>query len=274
MFVTPMNQKIILLPGERYDGIITIFNPSDEENTLNYFISTVPFSVTGEGYENNFETETDSNQILKWISFDTQQGSLEPNKKEAITFHIDVPENAPAGGQYLAILITSDLENDTDSNISIGSSIEIASIVYATIIGDTIESGEIITNDFPIFSLKTPVKGTIVLKNSGNIHTEAKTTLQIFPLFSNEEIFTTEETPATNLTMPNTTRLFFTTWDGGPKIGIFHVVQTVEYVGETSILNKYIIICPIWVVILIFVSLLLIIICDLGEKHTKTKKGQ
>lgn len=274
--VSPMTQKIILVPGERYEGAIKISNPNLAKSDTAFSLSTSPFSTVGENYDVDLGTESTYTQMKDWISFSKNQASVAPNETKIIPFYIDVPADAPAGGQYATILVTNNTDFSKDygknGNVSIASVMQISSIIYATVMGETKETGEIVDNKLPSIVFTAPLTGSFTTKNTGNVHMDSKTTLQVFPLFSNEEIYTNEEEPQENLTMPETTKFNTISWGNTPTFGIFHVIQKVEFAGKISKIDKYILICPLWLLFVIVFGILLIIIWLTSKNKSRKKK--
>lgn len=273
--LSPMNQKIILVPGKTYEGSFVVLNGATNTEDLVFSVSANPFYVD-ESYTPIYQNNGDYNQIVEWTTVDSNGGTLSPNEKKEIHFSIDVPKDAPAGGQYLAITVTGG-NSDDESRMQGGQNINVqyamAHIVYAEIAGTTERKGEILNVDVPSFLFSGKISGTSSIKNTGNVHSNASYVLKIFPIFSDEEVYTNEEDPESKTILPNRTLLNTTTWNETPPIGIFNVVYTAEFEGVTSEVKKLVIVCPLWLLFVIIAAFLLAVFW-LFSRNKKRKKNR
>ena len=260
--MSPMYEKIILVPGQSYTSEFSIISPANSQVDFDYKIYAQNYYRD----ENNnaiFEDVNGTGKMVDWITIDSPTtGTLTPNESRKVQFTINVPEDAPAGGQYAAITVATASPENVGQNggISIREQLAIAYTVYAEIAGNTVRQGEIYDLNLPSFLFSGEIVGSAMVKNTGNVHDDAKYTLQIFPLFSNEEVYTNEENPDTRLVLPNRTLYHENVWDNTPMVGIFNAVYTVEFEGLTSQISKMIIVCPLWLLfIILFVIIALII---------------
>ena len=268
--ISPMNQKVALTPGERFYGTFKVTNPVSNEYAFPYKTSIVPFTVNDD-YDVIFENNGDYNQIVDWITIENATGVVYPNETEIIQFYIDVPETAPAGGQYAIINVSSDNQATVGEGINIKAEYAIAHVLYAEVAGETVRGGEFNSVSVPGFLFSGKIAGTASIKNTGNVHSDGTYTLQVFPLFSKEEVFTNEEDPTTNTILPEATRTTVVTWNETPAIGIFHVIFKASFEGIDNIVDKIIIVCPLWLLLLIFLAIFLIIFKILWGKKKEKK---
>ena len=254
--ISPTNQRFSLEPGGHYEGHIEVTNPLDATSDFHYAVSVTGYSVVGELYDADFATKTDHTKISEWITVANPTGSVTPNETKSINFTIDVPADAPAGGQYAALAVRSDIQPATEGLV-VSNVFEIASVIYADVAGEIIKSGEILDNSIPQLAFNPPVTLSATFTNSGNVHQDATVKIIAKNVFTGEVIYPKDDDAKsfTEVIMPDTTRLATRKLDNLPGLGIFHVSQEITYSGQTSLTEKDLIICPLWFFILVVVTL-------------------
>ena len=256
-------------PGTTHEKVFKVQNTGSK--VLKYELSVSPYNVSGEEYQQSFSTETQYNEITKWISFSQDSGEVEPGKQDEITVTIKVPNDVPAVGQYAAIMarIVNDKEASDGSAISALSQVGV--IVYSSVDGNTRIDGSVVENKVPSFMFAPPITASSVVENTGNIHGEATYVLQVYSLFGNDEVYTNEESPETRIIMPETRRLNTLSWDGAPQLGVFRVKQTVKFLDQESVTEKIVFICPLWflfvILVIIFLAIFWIVSRARGRKE-------
>ena len=288
MTVSPPYQKMILTPGKSYTNSLSVFNSANSTRDLKYKVEVGSFSQSkGEGKDTKDDYGSIShtnvsayNQIMNWIELDTEGGTLAPGETVAVKYTINVPEDAPGGGQYATILVIDETTSGSlgEGNIAIDQKYQFASIIYAEVAGDTKREGEIKSNEIPSFMLNgSAFKATSMVRNNGNVHTDASYMLQVWPLFSDEEICTNEEESETSLILPETERYHAQSCEL-PSLGIFKAKQTVGIFGEESTVEKMIIVCPLWLLFMLLFILIAIVVWIVfkvkGGKKRKSTRGE
>ena len=275
--VLPMSQTVNLVAGETYSGKITIVNPADSKEDFNYKVETSPYGVAGLDYKADLATMTNRTQIAKWITIEEPTGSIKPNESKEIKYKIKVPSDAPAGGQYAAITVTSNNESNGDSGVAVKNVFEMASLIYGTVAGETKREGKIEDNNVPGFVLNPPVTVSAKFSNNGNIHESATIIIDAKNMFSGEQILPTENNEATysEMVMPETEREVTRDVTNLPALGMVKIKQTIYYNGETSTVEQNVIICPLWFMAIVAVTIAAIIalIVRIVFKHSKKKKA-
>ncbi|MBR0467366.1 hypothetical protein IJJ53_00400 [Candidatus Saccharibacteria bacterium] len=273
----PMSQNFTLDPGETYTGTITIVNPVDSKSDFAYSVSVSPYSVVGEDYQADISNISAYSKIAEWITIPEPTGTIAPNESREVEFTINVPENAPAGGQYAAIMVSSDPSKQESEGVSINNVFALGSIIYADVAGEITHEGTIIENNVPEFSTTTPVTVSALVDNHGNVHETAIVALNVSNAVTGEKIFPTDEDQNNHfseIVMPETTRYITRNIDNLPPLGIVKVEQTIYYNNEVSTVVKDIILCPVWfifLVVLVFMSIAGFIFA--AARHHRHKKA-
>ena len=276
--VTPMSQRFSLEAGKTTEGSIQVINPNDSVSDLKYKAYVAPYGVVGEGYEADLTTDSKYNIIKDWITIENPTGTVEPNKTAEIKFKIKVPGNAPAGGQYAAIIITRDDDTEaTENGVAVKDIFEMASLIYANVNGETVHKGEILSNEIPGFVANAPIVLSAQISNEGNIHENATIIIKATNFFNGDVIVEgdAEEHYYSEIIMPETTRYITREINEGlPLLGAVKVEQTIYYQGTSSKEEKTVIICPIWFLLLVIASIAAIIaaIVMMVRKHKKKAK--
>ncbi len=263
--VSPLNNYVIINPGESYESSFKVLNPTGNEDNLEYEVKMEHF-YEGEDGAVLLEEVGDTGQILDWVTLKSANtGVLAPNEATEIRYVINVPKNAAGGGQYVAFTVEAKNNDKTDdlgegTNTALKQRMVIAYRVFVEVTGKIIRNGEMLNIDVPGFLLSGNIFGSSIIKNTGNVHGTASYKLQVFPLFSDEEIYTNEETPATRTIMPDRSMYHELAWEKTPNIGIFNVVYTVEFEGTTAQIKKMVIKCPVWLLFIIIFAIVAAII--------------
>lgn len=254
--VSPSKQQLGgLEPGEVREGSFKVQNIGTGAFDFKVYASS--YEVKGENYDPVFDGSKDGLKIANWFTFSQDTGHLESDTEVTINYTIHVPQNAPGGGQYGAIMVETVKENDDKSNIQAIS--RVGMVIYSHINGEINRCTRILENKLPSFLFNPPIFGESRVENCGNVDAELSVSLKVYPFFSNEEIYTNEEKPTVLNTLPATKRYHKELWTNSPAIGIFNVEQIIKYGSETKTERKLVIVCPVWLIVLIVLFILSVI---------------
>lgn len=290
--LSPMAKRAYLEPGTTYDATIRITNPAIAKNTLHFKIEAVPYNVVNENYDADFRSETEYTKISNWITLDQDEGYVEPNNSTTITYHINVPADAPGGGQYCALSVRS-LANEESTNsgenvTAVSDIIELSSIIYAQVNGDVKREGEILENKIPIISFKNPITTTMSFRNTGNVHQDATVAIKATNIITGQPImldgsdaenYDEEDTTSqgvanfNEIVMPDSSRFVTRQVQGLPDLGIYKISQTVKFSGTENTVEHIIFMTPVWflcLVIAVIASTIALIVYR-NKKRRKTK---
>lgn len=280
--LSPMNESIILSPGDTYHSAFKVNNISQDED-FHYEATVGPYYVD-QDYSPVFTNEGDKNQIVNWITINPEsvRGVVKPNETVQIEFTINVPEDAAGGGQYACISVGSDSSvNGVGGNAAITESLAIGYTIFAEITGVSVVSGEIQDMVIPSFILDGKIHAESLVKNTGNVHSIGKYRLQVKSAFSDEVLYDSSkdimEGDDMHTVFPERTYKEEEYWNDTPMMGIFNVSYSVEFQGKTSEVSSIVIVCPWWLLVLFGIGILLmtmriIVLIKLGKrkKHDKS----
>lgn len=243
--ISPAKEDIgELKPGETFTGTFKVQNTGSK--SFEFKVGVAPYTVIDEHYTPDYDKSNQYTDIVNWVKFSQETGSVEPNGEVEIAYEVKVPADVPAGGQY-ALLTAETIGNQNNSNTSgVVTVNRVGMILYSNVQGKTRKTGSVIENKVPSFLFNPPVSATSIVENTGNTHANAEYVLQVYPLFGNEEVYTNEENPMKLTILPETQRFNTITWPNAPHLGIFRVKQTVIIFGEVSTVEKTVFLCPIW----------------------------
>ena len=266
---SPIRYNKILVPGSTEDLFIKLTVPGDAERTAFYELEIKPFYIDDEG-NTHFEAKGSYSEIINWIAMskDDMKGAIKPNESKQINYTIAVPESAPAGGQYAVIVV----KTYDDAKSDIKQVYQLTQAIYAEVAGETHRQGEIASLMVPSLLFSGEITGTATIKNLGNVHSSAMHSLRVYPLFGDEELYTNEEEPYESLIMPEATRQSSVSWNQTPRIGIFRVKYAVEFEGVKNELEKVIIVCPLWLLVIILLFIVTIIYRVITDSRKKSSK--
>lgn len=255
--VLPMSQDMYLEAGKTFTGSITVANPADASGDFHYAVSVSPYSVVDENYTADLATMSDRSAIVEWIEIENPTGVLKPNESVKVNFKINVPLDAPSGGQYAAIAVRSNEEATDTGGVSVQNVFELASLLLANVAGETKHEGSILENQIPGFITNGSPTVTALLTNDGNVHETAKVTIHVKNAITGETMFPKEgqSDEFIELVMPGTTRYIARSLDDLPSLGIYSVSQDISYLGSSSYNSTVMISCPIWFLVLFIVTI-------------------
>lgn len=253
--ITPLRTNPTIKAGEKTVQKITVQNRTAEVMTVT--LSYEEFSLANESYDYTF-----SEPKHTLITFETNQFNLSAGEKKSVPYQIDVPANYPPGGYYFTLFASNSSEKG-----SVQTQSRVGSLVFLTVDG-TLDRATVIREiDIPSFSIKTTIPVSLLLQNSGNVHSENTIT----STFSGPR--TNIQTTSLNLVMPGTTRRISYELAAPRLPGIYSVRVSVNNgYNQPSATTAQVVYIPLWFIML-FVGLVIAVPTVLHKKrqakHTK-----
>ena len=114
-----------------------------------------------------------------------------------------------------------------------------------------------------------------LLDNNGHVFEEVKTGIKVTNVFSGETILPTDENSGVyvDIVMPETQRYIRRNVVDLPFLGVVNIEQTIYYNGVTSVESRDVLICPIWFMFLVGITIALFVaaIVRLVKIHKRKK---
>ncbi len=272
--IRPSSLDVDLNPGETFSGSVTVSNvgrlPFDIKAT------TSPFQVNSD-YEPDFVNESSYTRLYNWIKLEKDKYHIEPGGNVKVNFTIDVPEGVAGGGQYAAILLSSDSGVEEQGAMKVNT--QLAAIIYGHINGEEMHTeGKLLDYSLPGFMFNRDFSVSQTVQNTGNVDFKVTQKMKVTNFFTNE-VIVDENTLAedgrpmgysTLAVLPGTTRTGVLTWQGAPHLGLFRVTQEISFLDQDYSESRIVLICPIWLTILVLtliVVLIVWIILKVKKKH-------
>lgn len=293
MSISPSEQVIDLEPGQKYHGSVTVTNVG--RLAFDFTLKAAPYHVNDDNYDPDFSTDSSYTNLKNWLRFPKSVYRLDPGQSVDAEFIVDVPADAPNGGQYAAIMIQNSAVNPADQNDPTGQGatsnsplnlqVRAAAVLYGHVQGGELrEAAELTNHSLPGFILGDTFSAAATIENSGNVDFYARQTLSVRNFFTNNEILQPgeagDESPFTEtlIVLPGTTRTSLLNWNladtGTFPIGLYRVTQTIVFLDQTHTFERLLFVCPVWLaLLLLFLIVLLVIWLVLGlAKRHKTKR--
>ncbi|MBQ3274808.1 hypothetical protein IJH46_00040 [Candidatus Saccharibacteria bacterium] len=265
MKISPVANGIYIEAGKTQNYQFTLENTG--ENDFKFKLYTAPYNVINEDYDVDFSTETNYNQITRWITFQDDNGSfvanptysLKAGEKKTIIYRVKVPDDIPEGGQYCIIFAESITDSETETgavSVGLGSVSRVSLIILGHGDGETKDVEQI--TDFSltgIFSAHN-IDASARVKNTGNtdflaVYSLAVDSLFGTPLYSSSDNF---------VVLPQTERRFSTSWAEAPLFGIFKVKFSVTAIDQQREESHVVLIMPALAIILLLLLLTSIVV--------------
>ncbi len=247
--LSPLRSEVDIAPGTSVGGSLTITNSTDSD--MRIYISAEEFKVNNQQYDYKFTPESD---LTSWISYKTNDVSLEARKSSVIKYQIGVPLSAEPGGRYIGLFASTDTKG---ANISVNSRQRVASLLYINVTGDVTRKGELMLLDYPWLIVKQSQWG-MSLQNKGTTHFRSRYNVSLKNLIDDDIVV---ERSGDALILPGSTRSI-SDQTLIPKFpGIYKVLINVG-LGDTPSKSetRLVLYLPLYAIFMLVVVLILFII--------------
>ena len=212
--VSPIKLETVGNPGETVRGEVILLNEKDEEAT--YYSSFERFDAQGESGTPVFTTSTEG--LTSWISI-RESVTLQPLESVSVPYIINIPADAPAGGNFAAIFWNSYPPNAEGGAVSLGAKVGI--LLLLSISGEVTESGDLL--EFGIENKQTnfatlPINFWYRFRNNGADRVKPSGTITVKNTFG-VQAAQFNANPGDGNALPTQTRLITASWIETDRFG-------------------------------------------------------
>jgi hypothetical protein len=241
--VTPPLFQLSVAPGNYWQSSVKVVNGNPYELTV--YAEVVNFAPEGEAGQGRFipliRDDDDTSTIGEWITLQSGPYVIPPEQTVQVPFSIEIPQNAPPGGHFAAILINTQPPQDDEGPMAVLTTQTVTSLIFARIEGDIVENGTI--REFSVidnFVEKPEAEFSLRFENKGNVHLQPRGDIIITNMWGTirGQIPINQQTHYGNV-LPKSIRDFHFTWAGESSltdIGRYKAEATLVF-GEDEIQN-------------------------------------
>ena len=216
--VTPPLYQISVNPGQLWQSTLKVVNSNDYPLTI--YTEVVNFEAQGEAGQGKFipiiGDSTERMTLAEWIEIGNGPYVIPPEQTIDISFFVEVPKDAPPGGHFAAILVSTEPPKISGDMIALKTSQAITSLFFMRVEGDVVEKGDV--REFSVLdrSLELPeAQFSLRFENRGNVLLQPRGAILITNMWGKERgvIPINSQTHFGNV-LPKSIRNFNFTWKG------------------------------------------------------------
>jgi hypothetical protein len=207
--VSPVLYDFEIAPGSSKQGVITLVNDTDEEDT--YALQVRNFVAMGEDGAQEYLDEEAPSGLASWIALDKQSVTLDAAQSGQFNFSVNVPANAEPGGHYASIFFTHAGRPGAGTGVGIGGQVGV--LILVNVPGDVREEASVESFTLQGSGVRShlPVVFDLRLQNKGSVHFRPRGTLTIKNLFG-QTVARESANPKNSAVLPNSVRRVEMTW--------------------------------------------------------------
>jgi uncharacterized membrane protein len=254
LLITPVRNEIKVDAGKVASNTVVVANLTDKTQTVT--LQPKSFSVTELTYDYRF-----SNPSHPWVKLSQSQVTLASGQSKTIPYALSPELQATPGGYYFLIVASTTINNG-----GLPSTLEAASLLYVTINGKLVQSGEIEDIQAPKVVFGKQFDVSIDARNTGNVYYFASIVGHVKGLLSNKAPATTTN----HLLIPEKTRRVSSSIQSPPLPGIYPIdVSYRTDTGTTVQASRLALFIPPWSIAALIGILL--IVSGLRRRHDDKK---
>ncbi|GIW65659.1 MAG: hypothetical protein KatS3mg094_178 [Candidatus Parcubacteria bacterium] len=240
--VGPAKLEFITDPGQTLEFSLFVRNDSDYDNKYQIIVE----GFTEEGGERKY---IENPPEVTWVET-PKDIFLKAKEDKNVPIKINVPKDAPPGGHFLVLWVSTKPEGGQVAIVS-----RVGSLVFINVSGNAIYKAYISELKAPKFAWNFPVKFSYVIKNEGNTYITPKGDIEIKNIFG-RLIADLPINPRELQVLPNTSKNFEQEWKANFALGIYKAIFNLEYANSRDSLTHWLIFIDLKALIIILLILI------------------
>jgi len=244
--LSPTSKTYKVEAGQTFDDTLTVLN--DGQTAYDFTVYTAPYSVTSGSYDPSFTSTAANADAYTWVQFKQTTWHAEPRETLKIPYTVHVKSNASPGGHYGVIF--AEVQPSGADGSTLARKKRVGSIIYATVNGDVHLSGATLGTNISWFQSKAPLTVITSIQNTGNSDFTARVTYRASDIFGSVKYTMQSD----YVVLPSTTRDITVGWADAPWFGLYKLSVTTAFLDQKSAAETYVLIMPIWLILLVGVA--------------------
>ena len=247
MTISPTDKRYEVSAGDTISDSFIILNSG--EVPFNFTTYAAPYSVTNSAYNSSYE-DAPRADAYKWVQIPKVDWSADVRETVKVPFTIKVSKTASPGGHY-GIIFAEQQPTEEPDTTGIARKKRLGMIIYITVKGDVVKAGSVGSVDIAPYQSQAPLTAKIRFDNSGNVDYLAKAQMTVTTLFGQR--VHSSQTEA--VVLPEKPRDVTMEWGNVSWVGAYKVRVATEVFGTQTITERFVVVAPVWLLILIAVVL-------------------
>lgn len=227
-----MNQskiRVMVAPGERAFGEITLENPTAEAKSMRLYLEDWYYLPGGSGAKEFLPANSTPTSACPWISFSPAEVTIPAYGKQKISYSINAPAGA-SGARFATLffetLVSKGVIAATDRSAGLDVNVRVATLFYVEVKGTVERSAKISNLQIgPSKEEKGVLDITLDFENTGNTDI---TTAGNFSLMNQDGLVSARGAFNNVYTFPSGTGTLLGTWKGKIPPGEYALIITVD----------------------------------------------
>lgn len=237
--VTPPLFQLSMGAGEYWASTLKVVNTNAYD--VDYYTTVVNFEPAGERGSSSFKpvaddfgSEHDRGTLASWIKVTTEPIPVPAGQSVDVPFTVQVPNDAPPGGHYAAILVGTQPPNVTGTGPQVSVASYVSTLFFVKLRGDVIEEGRIrqFSSERDLYDT-TDVTFNVRFENTGTVHVRPVGDIRVFNMWGKERgVIPINQGTTFGNVLPKSIRRYDFKWSGefSPfEIGRYKAVLTLGY---------------------------------------------